>query len=753
MSRFVSKKSKILILFALFMTVLIMGGVWIFFETDQQISERLASREFLAPTTFWASPQSFEKTQIWTRNDIEKALNSRRYEKVGSLPELRPGTYTEQPCENLPTETEGPLTCWTFRLNETQHPVISGFDLQSIGLDEQNDPKNQILHTWRFNRDQQEWTEVEAVLLEPKRIAQFVDGKPLLQDWTPLGEIPPTCLNAVLAIEDPRFLEHSGINWKGLARAAVVNATKGRWAQGGSTITQQMVKNFFLNSEKTLTRKIRELSMALVLESQVNKDQIFEIYLNIIYLGQAGPFQVFGYSAASQYYFQKRIQDLNLADCALLAAVLNSPGNLDPFRFPENALRRRGLVLSKMKENDMISEEELTQATAAPLPKNLRARVDETAPYFLEAVQREVVATGQPMEGLQIFTSMNTDFQEQAQASLGKHLAQLEANSKVLQKAKLAGHSLEGVVLSLEVETGRITSAIGGRGFRKSPFNRFLDAHRQVGSLAKPFVFLTAFEGNSELNPASLVLDEKRTHKIYKQTWTPENYSKKFFGEVTMNYALKNSLNAATVNLGIELDLEEIIDNFRRAGVLSPMESVPSIMLGSMDAKPLEMAEAYLTLARMGRHLKPRFYDYLVFSNGNIFNNTESESDQVFTPEATSMVVSIMADSTKSGTSQSIHRSGFQWPAAGKTGTTSDYRDAWFIGFTPKDLTLIWVGFDQSQNHGLTGGSGAVPLWTEVMKEISKHRAVTPFQWPETTELRQQTHPPEETESNILFRK
>lgn len=742
------KIQRWLIAIALFLTAVVVVGIWVYFETDEVVAERLNSREFLAPTTFWASAITIEKGEIWKSGEIESLFENRRYEKVANIDEMRIGTYFSHSCGSFPNEP-GDYLCWTFRLNENTHPVLSGFDLQSVALDS----NGQIVNSWRMNRASNAWEEVASVQVEPRRLAQFVEGKPLLQDWIPLGEIPPTCLNAVLAIEDPKFLEHNGINWKGLARAAVVNATKGRYAQGGSTVTQQMVKNFFLNSDKTLSRKIREFTMSLVLESRLNKDQIFEIYLNIIYLGQAGPFSVFGYSAASQYYFQKKIQDLNLAECSLLAAILNSPGNYDPFRKSENALKRRSLVLSKMRELEMIGEQEFQDAQSANLPRNTRARVDETAPYFLEAVHREIQESQVPMEGLHVYTTMDARFQENAQKDLIQHLQNLESSSKTLQKLKEQGLSLEGVVVTMDVETGRITSAIGGRGFRKSPFNRILDGHRQVGSLAKPFVYLTAFEENLDLNPASMIVDEKATYKIHKQSWTPENYTKKFYGEVSLNYALKNSLNASTVKLGMDLDLSSIIDNLKRAGIESKMEKVPSLMLGSMDARPIEVAEAYLTLARMGRHLKPRFYDYLVFANGNVQSNVEIESDQVFTPEATAMVVSIMEDSTKSGTSQQIGRANFNWPAAGKTGTTSEYRDAWFVGFTPKDLTLIWVGFDQSQNHGLTGGSGAVPLWISVMKEVSKHRAPNDFVWPENTEIRTQRIPPEETDSHILIRR
>ncbi|PWU21717.1 MAG: penicillin-binding protein 1B [Bdellovibrio sp.] len=790
MSREVIKRWRSFLYVLGALTLLIMAIVAIGLQQlDGEISIRLKTREFLAPTTYWALPDSIHVQNLWKKSEIQALFKSHLYREVLTLDELKTASYLQRTCDSPPFNLTGDelngKTCWYFRLPETTHPALKEFRQQAFSMRSTSGAErnsgvqpygggkvssegvlddsegSEILQAWVLPR-QGQWTATDEVRFEPQRVAQFVGGKPLLQEWTPLGEIPTTCLNSVLGIEDPRFLEHSGINWRGLARAALVNLMSGRFAQGGSTITQQMVKNFFLNSEKTLSRKARELGMAVLLESKLNKDQIFEIYLNIIYLGQSGPFQVHGYSAAARHFFQKRIQDLNLPECALMAAVLNSPGTYDPFTNHEKALKRRHLVLTKMLNNQMISEDEMQAADQAPLPVSNRHSVDESAPYFLEAVHRELSQSESTLEGLQVFTTMNLRAQEAAQRSLLQQLLELEKSNGAVGKLAKSGLHLEGIAVSLEMATGRILAAVGGRGFRTSPFNRILDGKRQIGSLAKPFVYLSAFEQDHSLTPFSTITDEKTSYHLHRQVWTPENYTKKYFGEVSLTFALKNSLNAATAALGMKTGIPLIVSNIHKAGVDSPIEEVPSITLGAMDLKPIEMVEAYLTLSRFGNRIKPRFYEWLVRSQVGAFGtSTVSEQAiehvavnpvQALDRDSTAMVLSMMKQGVQSGTSQAIGKSGFSWPAAGKTGTTSDYRDAWFVGFTPWDMTLIWVGYDQNQSHHLTGATGAVPVWLPIMKILSEHRPVNDFPWPEGMKHEQRPTPPDTEPVDLVTR-
>lgn len=731
-------------------------GVWGYVHLDREMRNRLENREFLAPTTFWSAPESFDRGDVWTSTQWTEFLRRTGYREATHPQELAPKSFSITDCSHLPqtydsADFEGgapSVTCLNFRTGESLHPELAKLRTQSLVLNSEN----VILDVWAQQRDDATWQPRNRAYREPTRIAQFVEGQPLLQEWAPLGEIPTSCLNAVLAIEDPRFLEHAGVNWKALARAVVVNLSRGRFAQGGSTITQQMVKNFFLNSEKTVKRKLKEFAMALILESNLSKDQIFEIYLNIIYLGQSGPFQVRGYQAASQYYFQKRLIDLNVQECALLATVLNSPGQFDPFRHPEKASKRLELVLEKMVEHGFISAEDRANALTLPLPKNLRPAIADSAPYFIEVAQRELERAGYALEGTNVFTTMRPRRQERAQNALNEHLKNLEEKNPKIKALKEKGIGLEGLVITVDLATGNITNAIAGRGYRKSPFNRIWDAQRQIGSLAKPFVYLTAFEKDPALNPLSLITDEKVSFPIYKKSWSPENYDKKFHGEVTLNTALKNSLNAATAILGMRFDLDEIIERFRRAGVQSEIPKVPSLLLGAMDLRPIEVTDAYLSLARMGERVRPRLLEALVFADGTSETLPLEEPERIYDPEAAGMVVGIMKETNRSGTGKAVAGSGFPWVSAGKTGTTSDYKDAWYAGFTPWDLTIVWVGYDQPQSHGLTGGSGALPVWLQVMREFSEHRPREDFVFPAGLRAEELVIPPDTEPSTVMLR-
>ncbi len=738
--------------------VLLAGAVWGYVRLDREMQNRLENREFLAPTTFWSAPEAFDRGDVWTIPQLTEFLRRAGYQPAANALELPPKTFAESDCTHLPQtydssdfegESGGPsVRCFNFRVGESLHPEIVKLRTQSLVLN----AENVILDVWAQEREDATWQPRNKALREPTRIAQFVEGEPLLQEWAPLGEIPTSCLNAVLAIEDPRFLEHSGVNWKALTRAVIVNVSRGRFAQGGSTITQQMVKNFFLNSEKTMKRKLKEFAMALILESNLSKDRIFEIYLNIIYLGQSGPFQVRGYQAASQYYFQKRLVDLNVQECALLATVLNSPGKFDIFRQPENAAKRLEIVLDKMVEHDFISADEKTAALALPLPKNSRPAISDSAPYFIEVAERELKRAGYALEGTNVFTTMRPRRQERAQNALNEHLASLEEKNPKIKALKEKGVGLEGLVLTIDLATGNITNAVAGRGFRKSPFNRIWDAQRQVGSLAKPFVYLNAFEKDASLNPLSLINDEKVSFPIYKKSWSPENYDKKFHGEVTLNYALKNSLNASTAILGMRGDLDDVIERFRAAGVQSEIPKVPSLLLGAMDLRPIEIAEAYIALARMGERLRPRLLEALVFADGTSETLPLEEPEKIYDADAAGMVLGIMKETNRSGTGRAVKASGFKWVSAGKTGTTSDYKDAWFAGFTPYDLTLVWVGYDQPQSHGLTGGGGALPVWLQVMREFSEHRPTEDFIFPASLRPEEVVIPPDTDPSIVMMR-
>lgn len=577
---------------------------------------------------------------------------------------------------------------------------------------------------------------VEELRLPPQLYAQFYNSQPILRSIIPLGQIPLQCLQAVTAIEDKNFLIHQGVSWTGMMRAALRNVLAGGYSQGGSTITQQLVKNYFLTPEKTLRRKFVELFMALMLESQVSKDKILESYLNIIYMGQNGPFQVIGIQAASDYYFNKNVKDLKLNECALLAAIINNPGRYNPFRKEEAAKKRRQLVLEKMLEVGFIDKNSEQAAANTSLPSKPIERLSEPAPYYTQAVFRELSENNIDIsKGLKVYTYLNESAQEAAQKRVLSHAEDLEKRFKSLQKKKAEGHELQAALISVDIETAGINSLVGGRKYIRTQFNRILDANRQVGSIMKPFVYLAALEARTpegeSYTPNSILSDEKFTYKYEGQSWSPQNYDKKFRGEVPMYYALSNSLNIPTVKLGLEVGLSNIIDVARRAGITADLQELPSLTLGAFEITPIQVAQSYLPIARMGTSIKLHTINQVENLEGELIYEQVRDMQQEFSPHTTADLVSMMKETINSGTAASSKLYGFDYQAAGKTGTTSDTKDAWFAGFTPQILTITWVGYDDNTPTGLTGASGALPLWIYFMKDQMKSYPAKDFNWPE----------------------
>ncbi len=567
--------------------------------------------------------------------------------------------------------------------------------------------------------------------LPPQLLAQYINQEPILNETHELRDIPPACLNSVLSIEDPKFLEHQGVSLKSILRAIIVNLLKGRLAQGGSTITQQTVKNYFLTSERTFSRKIREAAMSILLEKEFTKDQILETYLNIIYMGQSGAFQLRGLGSASKYYFNKNLSLLNLSECALLAAIINNPGGYNPFKNPEKATQRRRLVLSKLKQHAMAPLEQIEEALQSSLPQKPQLLAQETAPYFLDAVRRELKSLNIPQEGAQIYTSLNPQLQQWAESDLQNKINELETENKLISKYALQGKKLEATLISMDLQTGLIDVLIGGRSFKTTQFNRALDAHRQIGSLIKPFVFLTAFQ--KETLPTSLIQDNPVEFKFGKQIWKPENYDKLYHGEIPAFYALVNSLNAATAQLGMSVGLSDIIENLKLSGLTSKVQPYPSLLLGSFELYPIEIFKMYASLATLGKKQSIGFIKKINLYKKEVYQKPYDQ-EPILDPIPVAELVGVLKQSPQHGTAKSIRTRGFTKTVAGKTGTTNDYKDAWFIGFTPSRLTLVWVGYDDNSSHKLTGSSAAVPLWTSFMMKATENNIDEDFSWPKETQ-------------------
>ncbi len=706
---------------------------------DQQIRQRLQKGWFLPPIEMYSAPETLRQGLKAERGVLQRKLLAAEMKELGPGASLRPGDFSF-----LDTET-----CLS-RLSNTYYEDLQ-FCLyfiprQSVEIDEVPQlvavgANQRVLALFKG----EDLSPADQLSLPPILFAQYYGGEPILRHILDLGQVPLQCLQSITAVEDEAFLEHSGVSVTGTLRAAFRNLTKGRWAEGGSTLTQQLVKNYFLSPEKTLRRKITEQFMSVLLELRVSKDEILQNYLNVIYLGQNGPFQVRGFSAASRHYFAKNIEDLNLSECALLAAIINSPGRYSPFTKQEAAEGRRRFVLKKMFDLGMISEEEEKRANETPLPKRPPVLLSDPAPYMVQAINRKVKELQLSEEnGLKVFTTMNVDAQESAQKSLSHGISRLETQFKKVTELKAKGHMLQASMIAVDLKTAQILAMVGGREFKQTQFNRITDSFRQVGSIMKPLVFLTALESltpdGKAYSPLTLLDDSPFTYRYQGQVWQPKNYDNKYVGPIPLFYALKESLNVPTARLATQIDLNSVVELSKRVGIESALEPLPSLSLGAFELRPWEVAQAYSTLGRMGSFLPIHFIRSITDLNGEVQFLSSHSAEQVLAPETAAVLVGMMKQALLSGTARSSKAWGFTRPAAGKTGTTSDSKDAWFAGFTPDILSIVWVGYDDNTPHGLTGASGALPIWLEFMKTYSDRYPERDFDWPQASVFHRLEH-------------
>lgn len=716
---------------AALLTILMALTVWLF-RLNYTIQKRIEHGWFKPPVEIFARGETIRLRQILTAEVLPSQLLKMRYRERYEGQPLLPNDFIR--LNNLPCRASLCISLRTpeeflGRKQRSQSVFIEltheseKFQITKIVLDEKAVPFYE---------------------LSPQLFAQFYDGEPILRQVIRVGDSPLACLQAVTAIEDSQFLEHKGVSPTGLVRAFVHNILSGRYAQGGSTITQQLVKNYFLTSEKTLKRKLSELAMAILLEFHADKDQILESYLNVVYMGQRGPFQVIGLGAASEYYFAKPLNSLDLPECALLAAIINSPRRFNPFTNPENATTRRNFVLDRMLETNMISAAQIITAKTKPLPTSIDLRLIEPAPYFTQAIFREIQRLGLNIEnGIRVYSTLDIEAQDLAQKKVREHVETLERENKKIAAIKAAattkGQPLEASLISVDVASGEVLALVSGRQYVKNQYNRILDAHRQIGSIMKPFVFLTALENRNEAGepytPLTKIADLPFTYRYEGQSWSPKNYDNEYAGDVPLFYALKNSLNAATAKLGLQVGLNNIIDVARRAGYTSELQPFPSLTLGAFEIYPWEVATGLLTVARMGNRLPLTFIRHAEDLTGAVvYTPPATTGEQVFAPQPVAELISIMKQTLLTGTARSSQILGFNKPAAGKTGTTSDTKDTWFAGFTPHILTVTWTGYDDNTPTGLTGASGALPLWIQFMKSFVAKYPADDFAWPEGVE-------------------
>lgn len=531
-----------------------------------------------------------------------------------------------------------------------------------------------------------------------------------------LDQAPPYLVDTLVAVEDREFFNHWGVSLKSIARAIWVNATAGQLRQGGSTLTQQLVKNFYLTNERSITRKATEAMMAVLLEMHYDKREILEAYLNEVFLGQDGQRAVHGFGLASQYFFSQPLSELKLHQVALLVGMVKGPSQFNPRRNPERALERRNLVLDLLAEQGVVTAEEAAAAKAKPLGVTPRGSMaDSSYPAFLDLVKRQLREDYRDEdlteEGLRIFTSFDPILQSKAETALEETLKRLAGRKGV--------DEVESAMVVSNPETGEIQALIGSRQPRFAGFNRAIDAVRPVGSLIKPAVYLTALERPSQYTLTSWVQDEPFSVKGQDgQVWTPQNYDRQAHGTIFLYQGLANSYNLSTAKLGLDIGVPNVLKTLERLGVSREWPAYPSMLLGAGALSPMEVATMYQTLASGGFNTPLRGIRSVLTAEGEPLKRYPFQIQQRFDPGAIYLVQNAMQRVMREGTGRSVYS---QLPAsltlAGKTGTTNDSRDSWFAGFSQDLLAVIWLGRDDNGKTPLTGATGALQVWTSFMRK------------------------------------
>lgn len=529
-----------------------------------------------------------------------------------------------------------------------------------------------------------------------------------------LSEVPETFLQALIATEDNRFYSHPGVDLRGIARALYRNIRAGTVLEGGSTLTQQLAKILFLTPEKSYVRKLKEMVLALRIEQRYTKQEILTLYCNQIYFGSGA----YGVEAAAQTYFGKHAKDLLLVESALLAGIPRSPRSYSPFREPERALGRRSYVLNRMAHLGFISSQEAEDSKKIPLPAPRPVVTGGPAPYFVEYVRQRVEERfGSSIlysGGLSIYTSIDRGMQVRAEEALRSGLQKIE--SRLGRKKRPAGaQPLQGAIIAMEPVTGRIRAMVGGRDFRESQFNRAWQAYRQPGSAFKPILYAAALERG--YGPAEMLDDSPLAITINRSTvWKPENFTRTYGGPVTLRKALAHSLNVPSVRLLQKVGLAQTIRFAQRLGIRSQLASVPSLALGSSDLTLLELTSAYAVFAGQGVRAEPNSIMMVSDSTGRALYVNDAATEQVMREETAYLATSLLRGVIEHGTGWKARALGR--PAAGKTGTTNDYHDAWFIGYVPNLVAGVWIGYDDHRSIGPreTGSQTALPIWVDFMK-------------------------------------
>jgi penicillin-binding protein 1B len=715
-------------------TVLTVGG-YFYVKYQHIVDERLKQPLFKNTAKIFAEPREVRPGQKLSIHLIAEELRQANYSLVGTQKDSPMGTYSES--DGTITVYPGPQS---YHAQDSATIHVSNGVVQSIA-----DDHNQALASY----------ELEPVLIT----GLSEDANRTKRRLITYDEIPQNLVQAVLAVEDRRFFEHGGVNYFRLMEAVFRDLTTGQKQQGGSTLTMQLARGFFLTPEKRIKRKIIEIVITFQLEHRFTKKQIFELYANQINLGQRGSFAINGFGEAAQSYFGKDVRQLDLAESALLAGMIQRPNYFSPYRHPDRAIERRNLVLDSMVETGAIPKNLAERAQAEPLHLSTASVDASEAPYFVDLVHEQLLQKigerDSNLEGLRIYTTLDPDLQRVATAAVDstihvvdEQVEKLHARRNRVKKGETPPPPTpitypQVALVALNPHTGQVLALVGGRSYGNSQVNHAV-AHRPTGSIFKPFVYAAAFQtavegtplpGQEKLfSPVTMLNDEQSTYMVGDKEYSPRNDHDNYHDQVTARYALQWSLNNATIGLASMVGFDRVAELARQAGVKNA-RGTPSVAIGSYDATPLDMAGAYTTFANGGVHLDPWMLASVRTANNDVMTDYTPNARQVLDPRVAYLTTNLMENVLNAGTGGRVRSLGFTAPAAGKTGSS---HDAWFAGFTSNLLCVVWVGNDDYTDIIIEGAPAAGPIWAEFMKkavQLPQYSDTKPFTPPDGVQL------------------
>jgi penicillin-binding protein 1B len=708
----------VLVLLTLVFLPIVIGASLLIFQYirfSAMVEQRLRGEKGSVPSRVYARPLVVRPGIVLDADMLASRLNGLRYsERTESVDEAGQFTRTAGAVRVHPRPVpDGPVEAVEVSFATDKAGVTRVREIRG------SDPKRRYA----------------TLPLEPELVTYLFTEEREKRRRVGFEELPDHLVKAVLAIEDRRFFSHPGLDPIRLLSAVVRNVrSDSPIPHGASTITQPLCKNFFLPPERSYRRKLQEALLAFVLERRATKEEILELYLNEIYLGQSGSFSINGVGEAARLYFHKDVANLTLPEGALLAGMIQSPNPYNPFRHEKRATDRRNEVVRAMREAGFIDGPQTEEALAAPLLVE-QASVDKTdAPYFVDLVRRQLAQRYDPKDlttqNLRIHTSLDLHLQTLGQAALERGLDRVQ---EMIKKRTTA--PVQGCLIAIEPASGKVMALVGGRSYGASQYNRVVQARRQPGSTFKPFVYLAAFEAGFDdpslppMTPATVVEDAPSVFFYEDKEYIPTNYEDEYHGMVTLRRALAMSMNVATVKVAEMVGYDRVADVWsKKLGIGAPIQPYPALALGSFEATPYEMATAYNVLANGGLKVEPVTITRVADERDRVLEQHHAPvPERVVRAEAAFLVTDMLRSVINEGTAASARAMDFRPDAAGKTGTTNDYRDAWFCGFTPDLLAVVWVGFDDNTPVGLSGTKAALPIWVDFMKAATSGVKSSPF--------------------------